>query len=375
MPRIGIDARLSAYRTGGIASYTESLTRALAPVLAARGIEMLLYHGRRAERQDLSLPDTEQATLWTPPHHRWEQVTLPIELLRTWPALFHSPDFIPPRLWPGRTVITVHDLDFVRAPERLTGESRRYYRQIGWAVRRAEAIIAVSHATKDDLIHLLGADAERITVIHEAADAIYTPGDETPAAPTPYFLFVGTIEPRKNIDTLLDAYLIYRERVSQPAGLVVVGAEGWRSDATIQRLRDTPSVVWRGPATRDDLVPLYRGALALVLPSWYEGFGLPVVEAMACGTPVVVSDTPALREIAGDAALVALPDDPGAWAATLRLLAERPELRADYRARGIARAAHFSWERAATETADLYEQVLAAPRRRARKERAWRRTR
>jgi glycosyltransferase involved in cell wall biosynthesis len=374
MQRIGIDVRLTAYRTGGIASYTESLTQSLAPVLAARSWDMFLYTARRHDTDGSPARSGHQAILWTPPHHRLEQVTLPMELVRTRPTLFHSPDFIPPRYWPGRAVITVHDLDFVLTPERLTEESRRYYSQIRWAVHRAEAIIAVSEATRADLVRLVGADAGYIAVIPEAADAIYTPSCVPEVMPQ-YFLFVGTIEPRKNIDTLLDAYLLYREHARSPAPLVVTGGEGWQSAATVRRLRGTPGVTWRGPASRDELLPLYRGALALVLPSWYEGFGLPVVEAMACGVPAIVSDTPALREVAGDAALVAPPDDPGAWAALLRTLAERPDVRFDYRGRGIARAAQFSWAKAAVATADLYARVLAAPRRQTRKERGWRRTR
>jgi len=173
MQRIGIDARLTAYRTGGIASYTESLTQSLAPVLAARAWDMFLYVARRYDADGSPALPGHQAILWTPPHHRFEQLTLPVELVRTRPTLFHSPDFIPPRYWPGRAVITVHDLDFILTPERLTEESRRYYGQIRWAVHRAEAIIAVSEATKADLVRLVSANPERIEVIPEAADAAF----------------------------------------------------------------------------------------------------------------------------------------------------------------------------------------------------------
>ncbi|MCA1724728.1 MAG: glycosyltransferase, partial [Thermomicrobia bacterium] len=177
MARIAIDARLCAYRQGGIASYTRHLATALAPELAARQHILIVGYARRGNPiliprpppspGDHAMNDSRtamapyeggavrQPRLWTPPHHRFERRTLPIELLRVRPALVHSPDFIPlPGPW--RTVITVHDLDFVRHPDRLTKEAQCYYGQIGTAVHRADAIIAVSAATRDDLVSLLG---------------------------------------------------------------------------------------------------------------------------------------------------------------------------------------------------------------------------
>jgi len=376
--RIVLDARMCGYRTSGIASYTRQLTVALIPVLAARGQTLLVARSRRGGRHDALPASVRQPTLWTPPHHRLERWSLLVEYARLRPSLVHSPDFIPPRFGPWRTVVTVHDLDFVRHPERLTAEAQHYYGQVRWAVHSADAVIAVSGATRDDLVALLDADPARITVIHEAADPRFAPSDET--APTnlsevfaargmiresrPFFLSVGTIEPRKNLDTLLDAYRAYRQSCPGPLALVVGGSEGWNSAATVARLRDEPGVVWLDTVTPDELAPLYRAAFALLVPSWEEGFGLPALEAMACGTPVVVSGARALTEVTGTAALTAPADDPAAWAAAMSRLTDDPVLRDDLRQRGIARATHFSWRLAATETADLYARVLAAPPRR-----------
>lgn len=367
MARIAIDARMCGYRQGGIASYTRQLAAALVPVLESRGDTFIIGYARRGAPILPRMRGRAQPRLWTPPHHRFERWTLPLEWLRARCDLLHSPDFLPVHPGPWRNVVTVHDLAFMRHPERLTPEAQRYYGRIARAVHRADAIIAVSRATRDDLVTLTGADPCRITVVYEAADARFRPRDadwprtEHPAADR-YFLFVGTIEPRKNIETLLDAYAAYRASVAQAASLVIAGAEGWSSAATVARLKTEPGVTWIGAVEPEDLVALYGGATALLLPSWDEGFGLPVVEAMASGTPVAISSAAALVEVAGDAALVAPPQDPRAWTALLTALAADDNLRASLRARGIRQAARFSWERAARETADVYARVLAEPR-------------
>jgi len=370
MARIAIDARMCAYRQGGIASYTERLATALAPELAARNHTFIVGYARRGLPVLPRDAPAGQPRLWTPPHHRWERQTLPIEVLRLRPALVHSPDFIP-IIGPWHTVATIHDLDFVRHPDRLTPDAQRYYGQVARAVHRADAIIAVSRATRDDLVSLLGVDAGAITVIHEAADPLFRPlgtGDaklETyngMGIPSRYFLMFGTIEPRKNHDTLLDAYAAYRHTTAEPAGLVVAGSEGWNAAGTTKRLREEPGVVWLGSVTPQILRALYHGAVALLLPSWDEGFGLPVVEAMASGTPVVVSTARALIEVAGGAALIAAPDDARAWVAAMTTLDQEPSRRGELRAMGYRQAARFSWTRAAGETAALYDRALAAPR-------------
>jgi glycosyltransferase involved in cell wall biosynthesis len=372
--RIAIDARMCGYRQGGIASYTRQLAAALAPLLTAQGDTFIIGRARRGATVLPVQPGLVQPRIWTPPHHRFERLTLPVEWLPARCDLLHSPDFLPVRPGPWRTVITVHDLDFVRHPERLTAEAYRYYGRVGRAVHRTDAIIAVSGATRDDLVALTGADPDRITVVHEAADPRYRPRDPRVAPcspikiaglciPAPYFLFVGTVEPRKNLDTLLDAYAAYRRSSPTAAHLAIAGAAGWKSERTAARLKTEPGVLWTGETEPAELVALYQGATALLLPSWDEGFGLPVIEAMASGTPVAISTAAALTEVGGDAALVAAADDPRAWVAVMETLATDNTRRAELRARGLARAAHFSWERAARQTAAVYTRVLAAPRR------------
>jgi len=362
---------MCAYQRGGIASYTERLTTALAPELGSRGHTLIAGYGRRGIPILPAADGIRQPRLWTPPHHRFERFALPVEFLRTFPALIHSPDFIPLSGGPWRTIITVHDLDFIRHPDRLTVEAQRYYGQLAAAVHTADAIIAVSHATRDDLVSLLGVNPEAITVVHEAADPLFRPPAERDATmgargdaalASHYFLMVGTIEPRKNHDMLLDAYAAYRRTTADPAALVVAGAEGWHAAATIARLKTEPGVVWLGSAASTALLPLYHGATALAMPSWDEGFGLPVIEAMASGTPVIVSTARALIEVAGGAALVAAPDDERAWSQAMTTLDSDAARRAELRAAGYQRVAQFSWARAARETVAVYERALARPR-------------
>lgn len=367
MARIGFDTRLYAYRRGGIPQYAAQLSRALVPALAKRGHTSLIYH---APRILPTLPESASLhtpTLWTPPHFKLEQLTLPLEMRRTHPDLVHSPDFIPPRLGKWKRVITVHDLDFLRQPHRLSVEARKYYWQIHWAVAEADAIIAVSEATKRDLGTLLGVPAERVTVIYEAADPRFRPADplfgtlphpENAPKPGRYFLTVGTIEPRKNLDMLLSAYRKYRSSTRGARSLVVVGQEGWNSEKTMERLRTTEGVHWLPDIELSPLLALYQNATAVLQPAWDEGFGLPIVEAMSCGTPVAISNAAALTEIAAGAALEAPADDINAWSLVMETLSELPEVRQDFAARGRARAAAFSWETAARETADLYDRVL-----------------
>jgi len=209
--------------------------------------------------------------------------------------------------------------------------------------------------------------ADKVTVVWLAPDARFQPD---PAArsrldrlglPSSYFLFVGTFEPRKNVAGLLSAYRLLIDRDTSAPDLVVAGRRGWLFDETlarVERLGLREHVRFLDAPADEDMVALYNGAVALALPSHYEGFGLPVLEAMACGTPAVISDRGSLPEIAGDAALAVDPDDAAALAAALERVWRDPALRQSYRDKGLARAAEFSWERCARETLAVYRRVM-----------------
>jgi len=284
--------------------------------------------------------------------------------------LLHTTDFIPPAWGYRRSVITVHDLTFLHYPQFITAESRAYYnRQIAGAVRRADHILADSHATQSDLISMLNVPGEKVTVVHLAADPAFRPMDEDQVMPVvaryglqPGFLLcVGTLEPRKNLPGLLEAYRLLLGVLDDFAPLVLVGGRGWLYDEIFERveaLRLGERVRFLHDVPDADLPGLYNAAGLLTTPSFYEGFGLPALEAMACGTPVVVSDRSSLPEIVGQAGRLVNPDDPHDLAQALAQVLTDGSLRERMRALGLERAAQFSWERTARETLAVYRRVL-----------------
>lgn len=305
----------------------------------------------------------------------WEQLTLPSELARLGIDVLHSTHHtLPLRGVRAARVVTVHDVTFLRIPERYP-RTRRMYMQYSTllAARVADAIIVPSRAVKDDVARYLRTPMSRVHVVHEAAAADYTPVDAEAARAVAaryvqgaYVISVGSLEPGKNRGRLIRAMRALRDN-GIDHHLLVVGQEAWDFEqdyALVRELGMSNRVAFAGYVPREDMPALYSAATAFALPALYEGFGLPVIEAMACGTPVLTSNVSATAEVAGDAALLVDPgsvDDirHGLW----RLLAE-PLLRAQLRDAGRARAAEFSWARAADETHDVYVAAAQAKARR-----------
>ncbi|HLH74599.1 MAG TPA: glycosyltransferase family 1 protein [Chloroflexota bacterium] len=366
---MAIDARLLAYQSAGTATYIRGLLRGFQEV--GRIVDVVAVRSHKDKQPD-DLDGISSRIAWTPCHHRWERWTFGLELATLHVDLLHSPDFIAParlgRRW--ARVITVHDLAFLRFPQFLTSDSLQYYRQIHRSVAEAERIICVSEATKRDLLELTAASPEKIAVIPEGVGSAFVPLPAEQAArwvrerfglDRPYFLFVGTLEPRKNLGRLVEAFARFRWRYG-PNGplLALVGKRGWLSDefdAWLKPLGD--SVRLLGRVDENDLVALYNGALVLALVSHYEGFGLPALEAMACGRATLVSNVASLPEIVGDAGLTVSPDDVEAISEAMARLWEDSELRAELGARGRRRAGLFNWPTVARETAAVYQQAVS----------------
>ncbi len=368
--RIGIDARLVGYRRGGISTYILQLVEAFDRL--GHGEHFTLLCGRKSRFPGLRASRFRTDRLWTPPHHPLEQWTLPVELALRPVDVLHCPDFIPPFRRRCRAVITVHDLAFLKFPEAKDQASLRYYRQTSRAVAEAEGIIAVTEATRQDLGDLLGVPRERVRVIHHGIASCFRPLPDRDAVqefcrakglPESFILWVGTIEPRKNLAALLQAVQRMAPWMPGSSGtLVVAGERGWRDEGTwalLRKLEGEGLATYFGPAEQEDLLMLYNAAWVFAFPSLYEGFGLPPLEAMACGSPVVASDTPALREVLAGAAVFVEPDDVDGLATQLMRLAEEPEERQSLREAGLVQAGQFHWDKTAAETLGLYREVLA----------------
>ncbi len=393
--RVGFDARMVYYRQAGIGQYILNLLQEMANV-NDRQVDITIFQSRKESRPPAqwlgnSYPSRK---LWTPPHHRYEQLALPLELGLAGPAVFHSPDFIPPfRRWrwigwrPSRiaSVITIHDLAFLRYPELLTEESARYYGQVKQATASAELVIAVSHITARDIGNELGTPPEKVRVVYEAANPLFRPLSSAEmdmlgqkeaqnlaqklakagiTSTDTFILFVSTIEPRKNLPTLLKAFRAVLDEVTEnevAPKLVLAGREGWLYQDVYKlekELRLENNLVWLGGVSTEELLWLYNRAACLAMPSLYEGFGLPPLEALACGLPVLVANTSSLPEVVGEAGIKLPAEDVNAWKEALQeVWHKRGYYKAITLIEGPIQAACFSWRKAAEETLDIYREA------------------
>ncbi len=329
---------LDAFEAGfepltGTGRYVRSLLKHLGPVTA--------FHKRgHTVPGDVPLRCPANRTVWS-------QLRLPAALARRRFDVVHVPGPRVPWLKRGALVSTIHDLAFLRFPDMfLPGHRRRLEFFTRQAVRRSERLIAVSECTKRDLCELLGADPERVDVVHHGVDhELFRPDGPVARRERPYILSVGALQPRKNFLTLIRAY----RQLKRPVELLIAGQRGWMFEE-IEREAGN-GVVLLGHVSDAELPALYRGAAVVAMPSLYEGFGLPLLEAMACGAPVVASNASCFPEVAGDAAILCGPDD---WVEALRQALDHPPPRE----RSLKRAAEFAWEKTAQKTREVYRKAV-----------------
>jgi len=382
-PSIALDARKLAHPGVGIGQYTLELARQL-PVLAPEfEFRLLVDHPlgsgsipggcRQVVIGRGHGPDQRLAAkLYSP---WWMNVLVTDYLKRAGVALFHGTNFAIPATTTCRSVTTIHDLAFLKVPAAFSLTYRLYASQIvRTALRRADGIVSVSAATKRDLVDVLGVRPDDVTVIHHGVGPEYSPEQHaeylarvrgTHRLPHRFLLHVGMVQRRKNLDMLLRASApLLRENIVDQvvlAGKDGPGADQVRRGAARLGVRDR--VRFLGYVPPDVMPGLYRLAAVLVMPSLYEGFGMPVLEGMACGTPVVTSNTSSLPEVAGDAALLVPPGDPAALTAALRRLLLDQALASDLRSRGLRRASDFTWTESARRHLDVYRAVLEKSKR------------
>jgi len=300
----------------------------------------------------------------------WEQLVQPGVLRQIGADIVHGPAFVGPLLAPCPVVVTIHDLSFMRFPAMFRPANRLYLTVLTrLSARRARRLIAVSAHAAAETTRLLGVPPERVDVVYHGVDPAFRPlpADEVAAfrqrrgLPERFVLFVGTLEPRKNLVRLVEAFARVHKNGGR-AGLVLAGGKGWLYDelfAKVEAMGLSRAVIFPGYVMNDELPLWYNSATVLAYPSVYEGFGLPVLEAQACGTPVLTSNVSSLPEAAGDAALMVDPYDVEALAAGLKRLLTDESLRHELRKRGLAHAREFVWSHTAQETARVYRRALA----------------
>jgi glycosyltransferase involved in cell wall biosynthesis len=364
---IGIDAsRTVAAERTGTENYSLFLIRALLQLDRQNRYRLYLNHPPAAEllptAPNVDMQMMPFPRLWTHLRLSWEMATRP-------PDVLFVPAHVLPLVHPRRSVVTVHDLGYLHYPQAHTRWARTYLQwSTAYNVRSAAHVIADSQATQRDLIQYCGAAPEKITVVYPGCDpafaAVQDPAQVAAACErygiaAPYVIYVGTLQPRKNLTGLLDAFAdLVRE--GKDLHLAIVGKRGWLYEPLFARVRELgleERVHFAGYVPQADLPALLSGARALVLPSLYEGFGFPVLEAMACGTPVVCSDVASLPEVAGDAAILVNPHETKQLTQALRRVLVDEALRQGLVERGLRQVARFSWQACAGQTLPILEAV------------------
>ncbi len=374
--KIGIDYTSAVTQGAGIGRYTRELIRALLALPADHHYTLFYASKNKLASDTFRTPHAPLRIRHLPIHDKWlariwhrARLPIPIELVTGQIDLFHSPDFTLPTTLPGvPTLLTVHDLSFIRDPDSAWPSLRAYLmKAVPRSAKRATHILADSQATKDDLIELFNTPQEKITVLYSGVDARFKPirdraeidrvREKYKIGSQPFALSVGTLQPRKNYRRLIEACARLN---NTQLHLVIGGGKGWMFDdlfTLVRSLQLEDRVHFIGFVDDEDLPTLYSAADLLVYVSLYEGFGLPLLEAMACGTPVIGSNTSSLPEVMGDVGLQVDPRDVEAITQAMSQLLTRSDWCDRSIAAGIDRAKQFTWAKAAHELLSIYEQL------------------
>jgi len=378
--RIGIDYTSAARQRGGIGRYTRELVSALTSLDGGHHYILFAAVGGLngedwtsiAEQENvrfraLPVSDDWLARLW----HRL-RLPIPVEAITGSLDLFYSPDFaLPPTLGAAKRLLTVHDLSFVHHPDAFVPRLQRYLQSVvPRSIDQADLVLADSAHTRNDLITLFDVTPGEVTVIYPGVDARFQPEpepgerrrlhDRYDIGDRPYVLSVGTLQPRKNYGHLIQGFIGFQATIAPEMELLIAGGRGWLYEDIVREAETHDGVRLLGFVEDEDLPALYRGAELFALTSLYEGFGLPVLEAMACGTPAVCSNTSSLPEVAGDAAMLVDPRDPAELTEAFIQVSEDENLREKMIRRGLTQAASFTWERSARDLLDVIDSFKEA---------------
>lgn len=373
--RIAVDVSPLAPPRTGVGNFVHALLRRLAPLAKAHEVCALSTGMRPVETRDVrGLAGARHVRIPTRLMYRvWLTAERPCaDALAGGADVYHATNYFLPPVKHAARVLSIYDLAFMKAPHlaspKVVGP---FARNMARFTRDADAILVCSDATRQDVCESLDVPEEKVTVAYGAVEDGFTPMERDRARTfvkkhygldTPFLLYVGTIEPRKNVAGLLDAFALAAGGL--PHSLVLAGGAGWERQDLAARTQERgleKRVRFLGYLPdRRHLPALYSAADAFVLPSFYEGFGLPVLEAMHCGCPAIVSDRASLPEVAGEAGCYVNPDDIRSIADAMLRVAGDEALRENMRSRGLTQAARFSWDRCAAETLAVYEKVCHA---------------
>jgi glycosyltransferase involved in cell wall biosynthesis len=376
-PIIGINAQIlstsQSYRAAGSSRYVFNLLRELRKMEPP---ECLVgYVGPGQQPQELHATNRFRLLASRLPTQRplvrilWEQLILPRRAAQDGVTLLHGAMNALPIAWKSLAVVTILDLTFLHLPQAFNPSNRLY---LTWAVRhaarRADRIITISQATRHDVIQLLGVPPERVVRIYCGVEERFGRLDDAQVKafraerglPEEFILYLGTMEPRKNVIRLIQAYELLRQQKATSAPLVLAGGRGWGEATIFAAIESSPNshdIRYVGYIPEDEMPLWYNSAAVFVYPSEYEGFGLPPLEALACGTPVVASNASSLPEVVGDAGILVDPRSPEAIAVGIQQVLQDAELRNELSQRAREQASRFTWQRMAMETLDTYRDV------------------
>ncbi len=363
---IGIDAsRIALTERTGTENYTYNLIEAIKRLDQTN--KYTLYFNKLPQYFEITQPN--MSTRYIPMPRFWTQVRLLAETMINPPDILFIPAHTLPLIRRAKlkTIVTIHDLGSEYLPQHHQFPQKYYLNSsTKFATRFADQIIAVSESTKKDLIKKLSADPKKITVIHEGIDTNFfkpAPSADVKTVRTklglnsPYLLFVGTVQPRKNLEFLIEAFSKVK---TSNLDLIIAGKPGWLYEETYQapkKYEVEDRVKFIGFVPTEELPALYTGAEAFVFPSLYEGFGLPLLEAMACGCPVIAADNSSIPEVVGEAGILVKTNDQKAWQKAIKTLISDPKLASEMIKKGYRQAEKFTWDKTAARTIKLFEKV------------------
>ena len=377
--RICLDARVIIDKLTGLGNYTYNLVKHLL-MLDSENEYIVLINRSLTDQHPIKHLEQKNLTkrfVQIPEVTPQQQVMVPFELLKQKPDIYHYPNFDLPVFQPYNSIFTVHDLTYLKHDDLYMNGRwiKNFYTKaiMSLAARKSKKIIAVSASTKSDLLEILKVPEHKVDVIHEGLDEIYFNGSLSNTRSdffnknfalndgAEYFLFIGERRPHKNLVRLIEAFFIFKQRAPNKIKLVIGGkkyASYDEPERKVQELNLTNEVIFLGYIPEDDLQLLYKNARCFIFISIYEGFGIPILEAMACGTPIITSNISAMPEVAGEAALTVNPYNVDEIAEVMHQLTCDSNMSQRLVDTGLKRVKNFSWNNAAEKTLELYEGIV-----------------